>query len=101
MTKPNCPAGTPQGAAKTERLLGEFESPFRGRLTDAEPFASLVQVAPNSYMTHDVYGERITETLMQVESPTRMKIYFGDRAARPGDACVRRFTIEMDFVGEG
>lgn len=97
----NCPAGATKPAAKTERLQGQFETPFRGRLTEAESFASLVQVAPNSYMTYDVYGDRITETLMQVESPTRMKIYFADRAAQPGDACLWRFNIEMDFVGEG
>ncbi len=97
----NCPAGATKPAAKTERLQGQFETPFRGRLTEAESFASLVQVAPNSYMTYDVYGDRITETLMQVESPTRMKIYFADRAAQHGDACLWRFNIEMDFVGEG
>ena len=39
--------------------------------------------------------------ISQGQSPTRMKIYFADRAAQPGDACLWRFIIEMDFVGEG
>jgi hypothetical protein len=97
----NCADGAPPPAAKTERQQGLFETPFRGRLSDTEPFASLVQVAPNSYMTYDVFGDRITETLMQVESPTHLKMYFADRATEAGNACVRRFTIEMQFVGEG
>ena len=97
----NCPAGMPSAPAQTSRSQGNFDRPFRGRLSAEESTASIIQVSPNTFMSQEPFGDRIARTILQVKSPTRIEIYFAHRAVDPGNPCILRFTVEMDFVGNG
>jgi len=78
-----------------------FENPFRGRLSEDEDFSSIVQISPNSFASHHISGNSIAETLLDVHSPTKIKLYFHMRRPNPEDKCTSRFVIDFDFETAG
>lgn len=92
----NCPA-TKVPEASVSRQKVRFENPFRGRLTADENFAEIVQVSPNLFASHHADPKYVAETLMEVQSPTKIKLYFHSRRPDPKDQCTSRFTVDFDF----
>lgn len=96
----NCPAvKVPEKTVVRQKI--RFENPFRGRLTDDEDFSSLVQISPNSFASYHMSGNSVAETLMDVHSPTKIKLYFHMRRPNPEDKCTSRFVIDFDFETAG
>lgn len=93
-------AGAETKALPASREKMQFDKPFRGRLSNAESFASIIQIAPNSYASIEDSDSGIKgRSLLEVHSPTEIKLHTEARSTNPGNPCTIRYTI--DFVHDG
>jgi hypothetical protein len=98
----NCEGLDGPSSREPSRELRRWENPFRGRLAEEESFADIVQTSPNAFLGR-VEIERdglVGESLVEVHSPTSMKLFFLTRFADPAIACVVRFSLEMTWEAE-
>lgn len=96
----NCSVeGTPAPEATRETL--RFDKPFHGRMSPAQSYATVVQVSPNAFASREESQGRVGETLLQVLSPDRMKMFVSNRSADPADPCVFRYSIDLTRDANG
>jgi hypothetical protein len=95
----NCAGAKPQ-AVPESREKAQFDKPFRGRISSDESFASIIQIAPNSYASIEDEDANLSgQTLLDVLSPTSFKLHTLARNKNLGNSCTMRYTIHFTYDG--